>query len=603
MINRSHFNPVELSECDQIIDLNHRKIKLKQHQKTLLKKCSDIEKSQDMNEMFDVSDSSDTSVNMNTGIGILSDMPGSGKSYVILSLLYNTKDGSNNRLIHKHTTYAKNKIYLCKQIIEFYNTNVIVVPHNVFTQWQQYINDFEDFASIFICKMSHVDCFETELKNHEKYLDKIDIILVTVGFYNNLSFVLKKYNITINRLIIDEADNINVCMNNEIDNVFLWIITPSYRNLLHPYGSHSIIHKPNGDTITKYYTGIKKSGFVKNIFTSLVQLPNFCVQKLIAKNNDEFVKVSIELPDINYNVIKCKSPSYVTILDGIVNKKYMTSLNALDLRENHSQVVTNDNIIEKFIRSYTTEIQNSRIKIEYINKLHDTPEKEKNNMTSKIEEKILSLEEKISCIRSRICNSSQCYICYNEYRSKTILGCCLNSTCFTCIDKWYKLNNTCPVCKKMISKDNLFVIRNGDDDNDDYVYTKHENLKRILEKLYNTENKKVIIFSLSEHSLDNIALLLSWTSYHYSFLKGNMNTINNIINEFNSDNGKLRILLANPEFYGCGLNLEKTTDIIMFHKFDSDIENQVIGRAQRMGRDKPLNVWYLLHENEINSNA
>jgi SNF2 family DNA or RNA helicase len=37
----------------------------------------------------------------------------------------------------------------------------------------------------------------------------------------------------------------------------------------------------------------------------------------------------------------------------------------------------------------------------------------------------------------------------------------------------------------------------------------------------------------------------------------------------------------------------------MFHKFDTQLEQQVIGRAYRMGRELPLNVYYLLHENEI----
>ena len=37
----------------------------------------------------------------------------------------------------------------------------------------------------------------------------------------------------------------------------------------------------------------------------------------------------------------------------------------------------------------------------------------------------------------------------------------------------------------------------------------------------------------------------------------------------------------------------------MFHKFDANIENQVIGRAQRFGRKESLNIHYLLNQNEI----
>jgi hypothetical protein len=39
----------------------------------------------------------------------------------------------------------------------------------------------------------------------------------------------------------------------------------------------------------------------------------------------------------------------------------------------------------------------------------------------------------------------------------------------------------------------------------------------------------------------------------------------------------------------------------MFHKFDAEIEKQVIGRAQRCGRTTTLNIHYLLNENEISN--
>jgi SNF2 family DNA or RNA helicase len=64
---------------------------------------------------------------------------------------------------------------------------------------------------------------------------------------------------------------------------------------------------------------------------------------------------------------------------------------------------------------------------------------------------------------------------------------------------------------------------------------------------------------------------------------------------------EVNLLAINSRFYGSGLNLENTTDIIMFHKFDSEVEKQVIGRAQRMGREKALKVWYLLYDNEIHN--
>lgn len=41
-----------------------------------------------------------------------------------------------------------------------------------------------------------------------------------------------------------------------------------------------------------------------------------------------------------------------------------------------------------------------------------------------------------------------------------------------------------------------------------------------------------------------------------------------------------------------------TQTIIIYHRFTKEIEEQVIGRGQRIGRTEPLDVFYLIHENE-----
>ncbi len=58
--------------------------------------------------------------------------------------------------------------------------------------------------------------------------------------------------------------------------------------------------------------------------------------------------------------------------------------------------------------------------------------------------------------------------------------------------------------------------------------------------------------------------------------------------------------MLNAKFFGAGMNLQMTTDIIMYHRFTDEMEEQIVGRAQRLGRDinSTLNVYYLVHDNE-----
>jgi SNF2 family DNA or RNA helicase len=84
-------------------------------------------------------------------------------------------------------------------------------------------------------------------------------------------------------------------------------------------------------------------------------------------------------------------------------------------------------------------------------------------------------------------------------------------------------------------------------------------------------------------------------------LIGSHAVINNIIRKF--ENGEIKVLMLNASNYGSGLNLQMATDVILYHEMAKELETQVIGRAQRLGRNEPLVVHYLLHENEkCNSN-
>ena len=75
--------------------------------------------------------------------------------------------------------------------------------------------------------------------------------------------------------------------------------------------------------------------------------------------------------------------------------------------------------------------------------------------------------------------------------------------------------------------------------------------------------------------------------------------IKNVITRFKHSGEKsIDVLLLNSRFCGSGINLENADIIIIYHKMSIDLENQVIGRSQRIGRTNQLQVYKLLNENE-----
>jgi ERCC4-related helicase len=112
---------------------------------------------------------------------------------------------------------------------------------------------------------------------------------------------------------------------------------------------------------------------------------------------------------------------------------------------------------------------------------------------------------------------------------------------------------------------------------------------------------KFLLFSNYDRTFDNINQKLIDNNIIFNRLIGSSSVINNTIRKFES--GEIKVLLLNASNYGSGLNLQMATDIIIYHELDLELETQVIGRAQRLGRKQPLNVYYLQNDKEkINCN-
>ena len=231
---------------------------------------------------------------------------------------------------------------------------------------------------------------------------------------------------------------------------------------------------------------------------------------------------------------------------------------------------------------------------------------------------------KINLLYERLQKNDCCPICYeifdNISNNKIYVTstCCNNKICGNCIDEWYNIKKICCIfCnKENVLKDDLLFyekeenqkkIENLLDINKNLIekedinieikdFTKNIFLKKYIEDLKD-ESKKIIIFSDYSNIFEYIQEICDENKIEYIDLdKGNIKDIDKAVNEYKFGNAK--ILLSNSKLFGCGMNFENSTDIIFVHKMDKDMENQVIGRAQRMGRKTKLNIIYLEYENE-----
>jgi len=138
-------------------------------------------------------------------------------------------------------------------------------------------------------------------------------------------------------------------------------------------------------------------------------------------------------------------------------------------------------------------------------------------------------------------------------------------------------------------------IKDNNDNNDINQNTKIENMIISLKKDI-LDKKRCLVFSDNNYFFKIIKYELDKHSITNRTLKGNTNTINSIIRKYK--NHDINVLLLNMKHCGSGINLEMSDNIYIMNFLSSEMETQVIGRVNRIGKKNNLNVNYYLTTHE-----
>jgi hypothetical protein len=565
-------------------------ILLKPHQLKMLNKCLQLEQSKIINR--------ENNNIIKTSIGIIGDKVGSGKSYIILGLICNNYNINNNnmQIIHHNPLFKIYSDIYCKLIYK--NINILIVPHNIFQQWKLYINNINISVEYIKTQNQLKDIqFNTEL------------ILISSTLYNKFADIVNNNKYIFSRVIFDEADSIKIPACKEIKSYFYWFVTSSIKNLLYPTGHYSWTNN-----LLNNIRGICHNGFIKNTFVNLYQLDihnnRQNIKYIFLKNDDKLIKKSFTIPDPIIHHIICKNPTILNILNDIISDKIQKMINAGDIvsaiKEIDIQKTNETNLIKLVAMDLYNELDNKKIDLESIMKKNYKDLNKKENDINSINNEINILEDKINNIKNRLNDNNIDPITYEEIQNKIIVNCCKQLFDFESISKYISSTNNpkCPMCRTIISKDNLILIDNNDNNlniNNDSLLNKELDKQDQLDLIFSNKiknNARIIIFSEFSNTYENIINIMSKHNINFKEMKGNSNVINHIINWYKDDENVKKVLFLNARYYGSGLNLENTSDLIIYHKMDTELEMQIIGRAQRCGRINILNIWKLLYENE-----
>lgn len=514
------------SKSPQEIQPKNSKIRLKKHQLAMLKKCKDIEL-------------------LNYKYGILADKPGAGKTYVLLSMI------------------------LCDDVK---GLNIIVVPQNIYTQWIQAIQAFSDDLTF----TTYVNYEDISSLYYVPELPKCDIIITTALYYNIVADSVSSCKSSVKRVILDEIDSIDKCVQKKIGCEMMWLVSASY-----------------------------SKDRIENTLSSQNGIDLTMEQEVTCKCEEDFVSASFALEAPKQNDYICKSSYLDLMLKDLLDDKELQAAYASDFsliaRRTYKNVAQNDKqAIDFFIKDLRMTIDGERVKLDsYVKKgtdLNDIEVANKDECTQIIAECI----DKLANIHKKIEKYDLCVGCLDKFEDtkRTRTFCCQNDMCSKCIDNWYNKTLYCPYCRSKVEQSLHTIVDVGCGSSATEISaTSRDKINMLLDLLRKQTGRKVIIFSDYSKIFNTITELLKDNGMRYVELDGgNVKALDKILNEYKF--GGARVLMLNSAFYGCGMNLENTSDIIFFHKTDRIMYEQVIGRAQRPGRTGRLAVHNLLYLNE-----
>jgi SNF2 family DNA or RNA helicase len=497
-----------------------------------------------------------------TRLGINSDQTGYGKTLSMIGLICRDKMewDLNLPFVQEIVTTESAGLVRNRQIKRYDKiaTTLILVSPSIVSQWEQELSYTNLKVGIVVSKRD-VDDVEAE---------NCDVVITTPSMYNNLVKCYSKY--TWKRFIFDEPGHMRVSGMKETKAGFYWFVTatPEAITLQHRNCRGSFMKKIIGDGWEKFEEQF---------------------EGMILKNDINFVKASFDMPSTYHHHHMCFQPVLRTV-SGMVTSAIHTMIAAGNIEGAISALGGKEtkNIIELVKRDKLEE--QSKIK-ESILMYHNDPTKLKNALEQeqKIQEQLEQLDSRFESMLK-----DSCSICREKMKIPVLEPACQNLFCGECLLTWLQNKKSCPLCRATINTSDLVYLKS---ENDKACPTPNRSekqftpLQKVIDILGENDNGKFIIFSSYNVTFDPICRLLKENNISFTLVKGSEKLRKKSIDSFKY--GDTQVIFLNSNFNGAGINLQEASDIILYHKMTLSTKNQIIGRANRIGRTKPLQVHHL----------
>ena len=318
--------------------------------------------------------------------------------------------------------------------------------------------------------------------------------------------------------------------------------------------------------------------------------------------------MSLALPVIEAEIIRCKSSLQQRLVNGMLTADVRQMLHAGDvsgaLAELGVREETSMTLVDAVMMNQKKELARLKQTLEFKQGLEYSTPALKVAALENLQQKIASLQTQITSFEERIKEldtGATCGICLDTPQNPTCVPCCKQILCGACVLTHLTYKSCCPMCRGPLAVRDLHRITAvKKSTKKDAEKSTPELLKKsdaLLKYITEHPQGKFIVFSRYDNPFAGLIAELEARNISVQEAKGNKDAIYNLIQKFRA--GDVRVLFLNSQYFASGMNLESATHVILYHGgIPPSEKEQIIGRAQRLGRTGPLKVVQMLHEDE-----
>ena len=535
------------------------KINLYKHQLTSIYNMEKLE--------YDKMVSSDDFIK-EVSLGAITDISGYRKTYSLIGLITRDKMewDMNIPFVFEKINIESNGLIKNRKL-ERYNklcSNLILVSSSILNQWQ---NELKNTTLNYISITTKKEIENANIQN-------CDIVLVIPSMYNDLIKTYSKY--AWKRFIFDEPGHVRVSGMKEIKAGFFWFITANPNAIISNHQSC------RGSMMFKIITNNNCNTFEEQF------------KDVIIKNDEHFIKASFLMPKTNYLEYQCFQPIF-NVINGMISPSIQKMIDTGNIEGAITSLggCKTKNIIELVKRKKMEEMEiiKSKINIHTIRNNNKRIE-HFNTLYKKVEHELQIIDDRFNNMLS----TQKCNICMNKMSKVVMEPNCQNLFCGECLLKWLPKNNTCPLCRHEVLLSDLIYIENDNEKQNHSINLQPSSILLKTDQIINIikakKDGKFLVFSDFEGSFKPICKILESNNISFVLLKGDVTNRTKIINDYK--NGNNNVIFLNSTTDSAGINLQETTDIILYHEMNSINKSQIISRAERIGRTEELNIHQLL---------